>query len=201
MSPITSKEVASLRDKTGLGMMDCKRALEASEGDFEKAIEYLRKKGIAKGEARTGRALGQGVVESYIHPGGRVGVLIEVGCETDFVARNEEFLHMVHDIAMQVAAASPAAPIAVKREEVPQEKIEKELEIYRAQVEAEGKPPQIADKIAQGKLDKYFQDVCLLEQPFIKDQKSKVGDVVLAIAGKLKENIQVRRFVRFQLGE
>lgn len=201
MSPVTSKEVAKLRDKTGLGMMDCKRALEATEGDFEKAIEYLRKKGIAKGEARTGRSAGQGVVESYVHPGGRIGVLVEVACETDFVARNDEFLHMVHDLAMQIAAATPAPAIAVRREEVPAEKIEKELEIYRAQVVAEGKPPAIADKIAQGKLDKFYQDVCLLEQPFIKDPKVKVGDTVLEMAGKLKENIQVRRFVRFALGE
>ncbi len=201
MSPVTSKDVAALRDKTGLGMMDCKRALEATDGDFEKAIEHLRKKGISKGEARTGRSAGQGVVESYIHPGGRVGVLIEVACETDFVARNEEFLRTVHDLAMQVAAASPSAPIAVKREEIPAEKIEKELEIYRAQITAEGKPAQIADKIAKGKLEKFYQDVCLLEQPFIKDTKIKVGDVVLELAGKLKENIQVRRFVRFALGE
>jgi len=201
MPPVTSKDVAALRDKTGLGMMDCKRALEASDGDFELAIDYLRKKGISKGEARTGRSAGQGVVESYIHPGGRVGVLIEIGCETDFVARNEEFLRMVRDLAMQVAAATPSAPVAVKRDEVPQEVIDKELEIYRAQIVDEGKPAQIADKIAQGKLDKFFQDVCLLEQPFIKDPKAKVGDVVLQMAAKLKENIQVRRFIRYQLGE
>lgn len=201
MSPVTGKDVAALREKTGLGMMDCKRALEASDGDLEEAIEYLRKKGIAKGEARSGRTAGQGVVESYIHPGGRVGVLIEVACETDFVARNEEFLRTVRELAMQVAAATPSAAIAVSRQEVPPAKIEKELEIYRAQIQAEGKPAQIADKIAQGKLEKFFQDVCLLEQPFIKDPKVKVGDVVLQLAGKLKENIQVRRFARFALGD
>jgi elongation factor Ts len=182
-------------------MMDCKRALEATNGDFDLAIDYLRKKGIAKGEARTGRATGQGIVEAYIHPGGRVGVLIEVGCETDFVARNEEFLRTVRDLAMQVAAAVPTAPIAVTREEVSKEKVAHEMEIYRAQIEAEGKPPQIAERIAMGKLDKYYQDVCLLEQPFIKDPKMKVGDVVLALAGKLKENIQIRRFSRYVLGE
>lgn len=201
MSSISSKDVAILRDKTGLGMMDCKRALEATEGNFEKAEEYLRIKGIAKGESRTGRSAGQGVVASYIHPGGRIGVLIEIACETDFVARNDEFLNMVHDLAMQVAAAVPAVPLAVKREDVPAEKVEKELEIYRAQIIEEGKPTAIAEKIAKGKIDKFYQDVCLLEQPFVKDPKMKVGDVVLEMAGKLKENIQVRRFVRFTLGE
>jgi len=201
VSSISSKDVAILRDKTGLGMMDCKRALEATEGNFEKAEEYLRIKGIAKGESRTGRSAGQGVVASYIHPGGRIGVLIEIACETDFVARNDEFLNMVHDLAMQVAAAVPAVPLAVKREDVPAEKVEKELEIYRAQIIEEGKPTAIAEKIAKGKIDKFYQDVCLLEQPFVKDPKMKVGDVVLEMAGKLKENIQVRRFVRFTLGE
>lgn len=201
MSAVSSKDVATLRDKTGLGMMDCKRALEATNGDFDLAIDYLRKKGIAKGEARSGRTAGQGIVEAYIHPGGRIGVLIEVSCETDFVARNEEFLHTVRDLAMQVAAAVPMAAIALTKDEVPAEKIAHELEIYKAQIEAEGKPAQIAEKIAQGKLDKYFQDVCLLEQPFIKDPKVKVREVVLELAGKLKENIQIRRFTRFALGE
>lgn len=201
MSAVSSKDVATLRDKTGLGMMDCKRALEATEGDFEKAIEYLRKKGIAKGEARSGRSTGQGIVEAYIHPGGRIGVLIEVACETDFVARNEEFLRTVRDLAMQVAAAVPTVAIALTKEEVPAEKVAKELEIYKAQIEAEGKPAQIAEKIAQGKLEKFYQDVCLLEQPFIKDPKVKVREVVLELAGKLKENIHIRRFTRFALGE
>ncbi|MBM3329891.1 MAG: translation elongation factor Ts [Calditrichaeota bacterium] len=195
---ITSKDVVALREKTGLGMMDCKRALEATDGDFEKAIEYLRKKGIAKGEARVGRTTGEGLVESYIHPGGRIGVLVEVACETDFVARSDDFQRLVRDLAMQIAAT---APIAVRREDVPQDRIERELDIYREQIKAEGKPAQIADKIAQGKLEKYFQDICLLEQPFVKDQKAKVADVVLEAAGKLKENIHVRRFSRFALGE
>ncbi len=181
--------------------MDCKRALEATNGDFEQAIDYLRKKGISKGEARSGRTAGQGVVESYIHPGGRIGVLIEVSCETDFVARNEEFLATVRDLAMQVAAAVPTVALALTKDGIPAEKVAKELEIYRAQIEAEGKPAAIADKIAQGKLDKFYQDVCLLEQPFIKDPKVKVGDVVLMLAGKLKENIRIRRFSRFALGE
>lgn len=201
MSTVTSQDVATLREKTGLGMMDCKRALEATNGDFEQAIDYLRKKGISKGEARSGRTAGQGVVESYIHPGGRIGVLIEVSCETDFVARNEEFLATVRDLAMQVAAAVPTVALALTKDGIPAEKVAKELEIYRAQIEAEGKPAAIADKIAQGKLDKFYQDVCLLEQPFIKDPKVKVGDVVLMLAGKLKENIRIRRFSRFALGE
>jgi len=201
LSAVTSKDVATLRDKTGLGMMDCKRALEATNGDFDLAIDYLRKKGIAKGEARAGRTAGQGVVEAYIHPGGRIGVLIEVSCETDFVARNEEFLHAVRDLAMQVAAAVPTVALALTKEEIPAEKVAHELEIYKAQIESEGKPAQIAEKIAQGKLEKYYQDVCLLEQPFIKDPKMKVRDVVLELAGKLKENIQIRRFTRFALGE
>ncbi len=201
MSAVSSKDVATLREKTGLGMMDCKRALEATDGDFELAIDYLRKKGIAKGEARSGRTAGQGVVESYIHPGGRIGVLIEVSCETDFVALNEEFLRVVRDLAMQVAAAVPTVALALTKEEIPAAKVAHELEIYKAQIEAEGKPAQIAEKIAQGKLEKYYQDVCLLEQPFIKDPKMKVRDVVLELAGKLKENIQIRRFARFAIGE
>ncbi len=198
MNPVSSKDVVTLREKTGLGMMDCKRALEATDGDFEKAIEYLRKKGIAKGEARIGRTTGEGTIHSYIHPGGRIGVLIEVACETDFVARSEDFRRLVNDLAMQVAAT---APLAVRREEIPPEKIDSELEIYREQIKAEGKPEHIIERIAQGKLEKFFQDVCLLEQGFVKDPKIKVGDYVLEMAGKLKENIQVRRFVRFALGE
>lgn len=197
MSAISSKEVVALRQKTGLGMMDCKKALEATGGDFEKAIEYLRKKGIAKGEARAGRATGNGRIEAYIHPGERLGVMIEVQCETDFVARSADFIQLCHDLAMQVAAA---APIAVSREDIPPEKIAKELEIYREQVVGEGKPPEIVERIAKGKLEKFFQEACLLEQPFVKDPKVKVGDLVLETAGKLKENIRVSRFVRYALG-
>ncbi len=198
MSPITNKDVVSLRKKTGLGMMDCKRALEEADGDFEKAIEYLRKKGISKGEARSGRATGQGLVEAYIHPGGRIGVMVELLCETDFVARSEDFKQLAHEIAMQVAAA---APIAVKREDIPNEKVEKEMEIYREQIKEQNKPQEIVDRIAQGKLEKFFQESCLLEQLYIKDSKQKVGDMILAVAGKLKENVQVHRFVRYVLGE
>lgn len=198
MKTITPQEVALLRERTGLGVMDCKRALEATDGDFEKAIEYLRKKGIAKGEARQGRATGEGLIEAYIHPGGRIGVLIEVQCETDFVARSDEFRRLVRDLAMQVAAANP---IAVRREDISQDTIEKELEIYREQIRNEGKPEPIIDKIAQGKLEKFFQETVLLEQPFIKDPKVKVNDVVLEAAGKFKENVVIRRFARFALGQ
>ncbi|MFN3822134.1 MAG: translation elongation factor Ts, partial [bacterium] len=166
MKTISSQEVALLRERTGLGVMDCKRALEATDGDFEKAIEYLRKKGIAKGEARQGRTTGEGLIEAYIHPGGRIGVLIEVQCETDFVARSDDFRRLVRDLAMQVAAANP---IAVRREDISADTIEKELEIYREQIRNEGKPETIIDKIAQGKLEKFFQEAVLLEQPFIKD--------------------------------
>ncbi len=198
MSPIINKDVVSLRKKTGLGMMDCKRALEETDGDFEKAIEYLRKKGISKGESRSGRPTGQGLVEAYIHPGGRIGVLVELLCETDFVARSEDFKQLAHEIAMQVAAA---APIAVKREDIPKEKVEKEMEIYREQIKEQNKPPEIVDRIAQGKLEKFFQESCLLEQLYIKDSKQKVGDMILAVAGKLKENVQIHRFIRYVLGE
>lgn len=198
MSSVTPQEVALLRERTGLGIMDCKRALEATGGDFEKAIEYLRKKGIAKGEARQGRTTGEGLIDAYIHPGGRIGVLIEVQCETDFVARSDDFRRLVRDLAMQVAATNP---IAVRREEVPPERIQKELEIYREQILNEGKPDHIVEKIAQGKLEKFFQENVLLEQPFVKDPKIKVNDLVLEAAGKFKENILVRRFARFALGQ
>ena len=198
MSNFTNQDVVALRQKTGLGMMDCKRALEATGGDFAKAVEWLRKQGIAKGESRTGRTAGEGIVEAYIHPGGRIGVLLELACETDFVARAQDFTKLAHELAMQVAATNP---VAVRREEVPQALIDRELDIYREQIKKEGKPEAIADKIAKGKLDKYFAETCLLEQPFVKEPKVKVGDVVLEVAGKLKENIQVRRFVRYSLGD
>jgi len=198
MSPFTNEDVVALRKKTGLGIMDCKRALTEADGDFDRAIEYLRKKGISKGESRTGRPTGQGLIEAYIHPGGRIGVLIEILCETDFVARSEDFINLAHELAMQVAAA---APLVVKREDIPQEKIDKELEIYHEQIKEEKKPPEIIDRIALGMLEKFFQESCLMEQPYIKDSKVKVRDLVLAVAGKLKENIQVNRFQRFSLGE
>ncbi len=198
MSPVSSKDVMALRQKTGIGMMDCKRALEAADGDFEKAIEYLRKKGIAKGEARLGRRMGEGLIDSYIHPGGRIGVLLEVTCETDFVARSEDFRTMVHDIAMHIAAAVPKY---VQREDIPEEKVQKELEIYREQIADANKPPEIVDRIAKGKLEKFYREVCLLEQGFVKDPDKTIKELILETAGKLKENIMVRRFTRFALGD
>ena len=198
MSPVSSKDVATLRQKTGLGMMDCKKALEASDGDFEKAIEYLRKKGISKGESRVGRTMGEGLIDSYIHPGGKVGVIIEVSCETDFVARSDDFRELVHNLTMQIAAATP---IVIQHEDLSEEIIEKELEIYREQIKAENKPAEITERIAQGKLQKFYKDACLLEQQYIKDNKITVKDLILETAGRLKENLQVRRFVRYSLGE
>lgn len=198
MSSVSSKDVATLRQKTGLGMMDCKRALQEAGGDFDKAIEYLRKSGIAKGQSRSGRATGEGLVESYIHPGNRLGVLIEVACETDFVARSDEFRNLVHELAMQVAASMP---LVVDREDVPPQMIEKELEIYRAQIKEQKKPAEVIDRITKGKLEKFFQQSCLLEQPYIKEPKMRVKEIVLEKAGKLKENIEVKRFARFSLGD
>jgi len=198
MSPISSKDVVTLRNKTGLGMMDCKRALEVTDGDFEKAIDHLRKKGIAKSEARAGRITGEGLIDSYIHPGGKIGVLIEIACETDFVSRSKGFQKLIHELAMQVAAATP---LYVKREDVPEDKIENEMEIYREQMQDDNKPPEILERIAKGRLEKYYMESCLLEQDFIKDPKQKVKDIILEYAAKLKENIQVRRFARYTLGE
>ncbi len=198
MSEIKAKDVVALRNKTGLGMMDCKRALEASDGDFDKAIDYLRKKGMAKSDGRADRTADQGLIETYIHAGGQLGVLIEVNCETDFVSRSDEFQELCHTLAMQIAAANP---IAVRREDVPVDLVEKEIDIYREQMKNEGKPADIIDKIATGKLEKYYQECCLLEQGFIKDPKISINDVIIETANKLKENIKVRRFVRFALGE
>jgi elongation factor Ts len=198
MSPVSSKDVVALRQKTGLGMMDCKRALEAVEGDFEKAVDYLRTKGIAKGEARSGRSMGEGLVESYIHPGGRIGVLLEIACETDFVSRSDIFKEMVHHIAMHIAAA---APLYVNQKDVPQDKIDREMNIYREQILAENKPANLVDKIAEGKLKKFFKENCLEEQPFIIDADKTIKDVVLEAVSRLKENINIRRFSRFALGD
>ncbi len=198
MSPVNSKDVVNLRQKTGLGMMDCKKALEATDGDFDKAMEYLRKKGIAKGESRVGRKMGEGLVDSYIHPGGRIGVLVEIACETDFVARSDDFKELVHDVAMQIAAS---APRFVKREDITENVIQKELEIYREQMVDSGKPAEIISKIAEGKLEKFFKENCLVEQAFIKDTSLAIKDLVLEKAGKLKENIEIRRFARFVLGD
>ena len=195
---ITATEVKLLREKTGAGMMDCKKALQESGGDMDKAIDYLRKKGLQKVEKKAGRSTQEGIIQSYIHPGSKLGVLVQLNCETDFVAKTEDFHQLAKDLAMQIAAASP---LVISREELPQEQVDKELEIYKEQARNEGKPDNIVDKIALGKIEKYYQEVCLMEQIFIKDSKKTVNDVVLEIISKLGENIKVGRFVRFRLGD
>jgi elongation factor Ts len=195
---ISSEKVKELRDKTGAGMMDCKKALAESGGNFEKAIDYLRKKGAATAEKRSDRATNQGQVESYIHAGGRIGAIVEINCETDFVAKTEDFKALARDIAMQIAAMNPQY---ITKEQVSQEVMDHELEIYKTQARNEKKPEQIIEKIATGKLDKYFQEVCLLEQTFIKDSGKTIRDLVLDMTSKTGEKITVRRFKRFHLGE
>jgi len=198
VAEITAKMVQELREKTGAGMMDCKKVLTEAGGDFAKAEELLRKKGLAAAARRSARAATEGAVASYIHMGGKIGVLLEVNCETDFVARTDGFQALVKDLAMQIAAA---APLCVRREDVPAELIAKEMEIARGQAREQKKPEAIVEKIATGKVEKYFSEVCLLEQAFVKDDKKKVGDVVTEAVAKIGENIQVRRFARFVLGE
>jgi len=196
---ITAERVRELREKTGAGLMDCKAALDASQGDMERAIDHLRKKGLADVAKKAHREAREGVVSSYIHAGGKIGVLLEVDCETDFVARTEDFQVLVKDLAMQVAAASP---IWVSREEVPAEVVEREREIYRQQMEGQKKPPQVLDKIVEGKIEKFYEIQCLLDQPFIRDSsgKTKVKDLVIQLSAKVGERILVRRFTRFQVG-
>ncbi len=194
---ISADIVKTLRERTGAAMMDCKKALVEVGGDMDKAVEWLRKKGISSAEKKVGRATNEGLIESYIHPGSRLGVLIEVNCETDFVAKTPEFRGLVKDLAMQIAATNPRA---VSREEVSTEQINKELEIYRTQASNEKKPENVVERIAQGKLEKFYQENVLLEQSFIKDQNRTVKQVITDVIAKLGENISVRRFVRFQLG-
>ncbi|MDQ3827979.1 MAG: translation elongation factor Ts [Candidatus Tectomicrobia bacterium] len=194
---ISADMVKELREKTGAGMMDCKRALSETEGDIEKAIDYLRQKGLSDAAKRTGRTASEGVIGSYIHPGGKIGVLVEVNCESDFVARTEEFQLLVKDLAMHVAASNP---LYLRREDVPEEAIAREKNIYEVQAKEGGKPEKIVERIVQGKLEKFFQDVCLLEQPFVKDPDLSVNQRVSSAIAKLGENIVVRRFQRFQLG-
>jgi len=194
-----AKTVMELRERTGAGVMDCKAALTASNGNLDEAVEFLRKKGLADAKKREGREAKDGVVHAYIHPGSRLGVLIEVNCETDFVAKTDAFQELVKDLAMQVAAASPAY---VAREDVPGDVLEKEREIYRSQMADQKKPPQVIDKIVEGKLEKYFSEQCLLEQPFVKDVtgKTKIKDLVDKVNAATKEKIGIRRFARFQVG-
>ncbi len=195
---ITAKMVKDLRDKTGLGMMDCKKALVETEGDAEKAIDFLRKKGALKAAKREGRATSEGRVGSYIHMNGKIGVLLELNCESDFVAKTDEFAGLVKDLCMQVAASSPQW---ISREDVPEDVVAKEKDIYVTQAKDAGKPEKILDKIAEGKLNKFYSEVCLLEQPFIKDTDKSVEEVIKDVIAKLGENMMVGRFVRFQVGQ
>jgi elongation factor Ts len=196
----SAEQVKDLRERTGAGVMDCKAALEASQGDLQGAVEYLRKKGLADAAKKSHRDARDGVVVSYIHPGSKIGVLVEVNCETDFVARTEDFQQLVKDVAMQVAAANPSY---VAREEVPGAVVEKEREIYRQQMADQKKPPQVIDKIIEGKLEKFYAESCLMEQPFIRDSsgKTRLKDMVDQATAKMGERIVVKRFARFQVGE
>jgi elongation factor Ts len=195
---VTADMVRELRERTGAGMMECKKALVESNGNFDQAVESLRKSGIAKAEKRSERGASEGLVESYIHPGNRVGVLIEVNCETDFVARTPEFAELVRNLAMQAAAAGAEF---VRPEEVPAERLEREKRIYAAQLEQQGKPAAMIDKIVEGKIAKFYEEICLLEQPYIKDDKMKIANLVKEASAKTGENIVVRRFSRFRLGQ
>jgi elongation factor Ts len=190
--------VKELREKTGAGLLDCQKALGEAAGDIDQAIRLLREKGLAKAAKRALRAATEGSVGSYIHPGGKIGVLIEVNCETDFVAKTPEFQQLVRDLGMQVAAA---APRWVRREEVPAGELEAERAIYRKQAEQSGKPAKVIEKIVEGQLERFYKDTCLLDQPFIKQSDRAVGEVVQEAAGRFGENVTVRRFARFQLGE
>lgn len=195
---ITSELVKTLRDKTLAGMMDCKEALKAADGDMEKAVDYLRKKGLATAQKRAGRTTSQGQVGSYIHAGGKIGVLVEVNCETDFVGRTEQFGELVHNLAMHIAAANP---VCVRREEMPSEFLEKEKEIYRAQAKETGKPEKVIEKIVEGKVEKYFKESCLMEQSYVKNPDVSITDLINEKIAQIGESITIRRFARFQLGE
>ena len=195
---ITAAQVKELREATGVGMMECKKALTETNGDMEKAMEWLRKKGIASAEKKSGRVAAEGVVEAYIHMGGKIGVMVEVNCETDFVAKTPEFKAFVRDIAMHIAAANPAY---LNREEVPAEILDKEREILRAQARNEGKPETIVDRMVEGRVEKYYKDNCLVDQPFVKDPNMTIAQYVTQRVQMTGENIKIRRFVLYEMGE
>ena len=198
MGKITAQMVKELRQATGAGILDCRKALEAAEGDFDKAVDYLREKGLAKAAKKMAREAKDGLIAAYIHGGGRIGVLVEVNCETDFVARTDEFKALVNEIAMQIAAM---APRYVSREQVPAEVIEHEKALYRTQALEEGKPEKIVDRIVAGRLEKFYKEVCLMEQDYIRDDSKTVDDLIKEAIARIGENIVVRRFARYQLGE
>lgn len=195
---ITAELVKELRQRTGIGVMECKEALQESQGDIEKAIAILRKKGYSRAKEKMSRETSQGLIQSYIHLDGKIGVLVELNCESDFVARNGEFRELVKNIAMQVAAANPRY---VSAEEIPAQEIEGEKEIIRAQLQDTKKPPQIIEKIVEGKIKKYYEEVCLLDQPYIKDNKMSIQQLITTFIAKFGENIKVKRFARFELGK
>lgn len=195
---ISTSTIKELREKTGVGIMDCKTALAESNGDINKAIDYLRKKGIATAKKRGGRVTSQGQVQAYIHAGGKIGVLVEANCETDFTGKTEDFTNFVKDIAIQVAASSP---VAIDRESVPADILAKEKEIYTVQAKESGKPEKVLEKIVEGKLAKFYSEACLLEQPFVKNPDITIQDLLNELIAKTGENIVIRRFVRFQLGD
>lgn len=195
---ITAGMVKELRDATGAGVLEAKKALEASGGDFDKAVDALREKGAARAAKKADREASEGIIEVYAHPGNRVGVILELNCETDFVARNEQFQALAHDLALHIAAMSPKY---LTPEEVPQEELNRELEVLKNQALAEGKPADIVDKIVSGRVRKFYEEICLLEQPFVKDEKVKIRDLVTDAIRTIGENIVVRRFARYELGE
>jgi elongation factor Ts len=195
---VNATAVKELRERTGAGIMDCKKALAETGGSLDKAVDYLRQKGLAAAAKRADRVAADGAVGAYVHPGGKIGVLVEINCETDFVARTAEFQALLKDVAMQVAAANPRF---VRREDVSPEESDKEKAIYRQQALESGKPEKVVDKIVEGKMERFYSEVCLLEQPFIKEPERKVSDVVNDAAARLRENIQIRRFARYNLGE
>lgn len=198
MADITAQMVKEIRDRTGAPFIDCKKALEEVEGDYEKAIDILKIRGVAKASKKVGRETPEGTVSSYIHAGGKIGVMVEVNCETDFVARNDEFQAFAKEVAMQIAASNPKY---ISKEDIPAEELEREKEVMKAQVIESGKPADIADKIVEGKIEKYYEEVCLLNQTHIRDSKVKIDDILQALIAKIGENIQIRRFIRYQLGE
>lgn len=198
MAEITAQMVKELRDSTGAPFIDCKVALEEVAGDLDKALDILKIKGVAKASKKVGRETPEGIVASYIHAGGKIGVMVEVNCETDFVARNEEFQTFAREVAMQIAASNPKY---ISKEEIPESELEREKEILKAQVLESGKPENIAEKIVEGKIEKFFEEVCLLNQTYIRDSKVKIDDLLQALIAKIGENIKVRRFTRFQLGD
>jgi elongation factor Ts len=194
----TAKDVSELRQRTGAGMMECKRALEETGGDMSSAVDFLRKKGIAKAEKRVGKQTTEGLIASYIHHNGRIGVLVEVNCETDFVARTDDFKTLAREVALHIASA---APLAVDKDGIPADRVERERRIFEEQARATGKPSAVVQKIAEGKLESFYKEAALLHQPWVREPKKTVGDLVKEASARLGENIQVRRFVRFQMGE